>query len=101
MEFRTETDDMNVVTILMNKNKITLQEAFDEAGLLFQKHFDNVMECKKKLLNNFKNDDLRKRIEFLEDAIAGHLEWCVQTKRYFKNGIDIKINPVIVISKQK
>ena len=83
-------DANNILTVAMHEKHLTLQEAVDYAGDLFQSLVKK-FEANKKQLPSFtaiSNDrDIDKHVQMyvtaLELAVAGNLFWSFETKRYF------------------
>jgi hypothetical protein len=75
----------NVLTVLMQAKRISLQQAADEVGEHFAKLMKDLEDAKKRLpgWGARVDADVARYIGALEDWVIGNLEWSFETARYF------------------
>ena len=80
----------NVVTVLMHNNGFSLQEAADYSGVMYQKLMQQMLQGKASLrsFGPVVDGQLQKYIKGLEDWVMGSLNWSLESKRYFSDGVD-------------
>ena len=84
----------NLVTVLMETQGLTLQEAADRSGQMFNTMVQQFLKDKNELITRpfssrgySPNVDkgVMRCIESMEQMIIGYIGWCFDTPRYFGN----------------
>lgn len=81
-EYDRNVDDTNLITVLMKHKNISMQDAFDMAGELYEERIELFATLEKKLREKFQRSEIDNIIDFFKYFIAGSLEWISTTKRY-------------------
>jgi len=93
----------NILTVLMQENGYTLQQAADRAGVLFGNLMKRFMEERKKLPSWGPeiDRDANKYLDGIGCWITGNIHWCLETPRYFGDALDevnrtgiVKLRPI-------
>jgi len=93
----------NILTVLMQENGYTLQQAADRAGELFGDLMKRFMEERKKLPSWGPeiDRDANKYLDGIGCWIIGNIHWCLETPRYFGDALDevnrtgiVKLRPI-------
>ena len=94
---------LNSVTVLTNTLNMTLQEAADHIGLLYQSNID-AYNKNKRLIPSFgeKSDrNVEAYLRAMDYWIIGLLEWDFRSKRYLGDkGEEVKLSHVVPIAVQ-
>jgi hypothetical protein len=84
---------------LQKYENLSLQQAFDRTGVLFQEVIDTFISSKNKLLAQYQDDEnVKIYSDNLEYTANANIEWSFKTTRYFgKDGDKVKENLVIFV----
>ena len=74
----------------MQLRKCSLQEAFDEAGEVFDTRMLLFEANKRKFLELSDNPILTRYFMMLQTIIVGNLEWMFESNRYFKDRAEVR-----------
>ena len=81
----------------MQLKKCSLQEAFNEAGKIFDTRLTLFETNKKKLLEPTENPVLSRYFVLLETIIIGNLAWMFKSNRYFKDSEEVRKTHLVEI----
>lgn len=81
----------------MKEKNCSLQEAFDEAGKIFDTRMLLFQANKRKLLELTEDSNVPRYILLLETIVVGNLEWTLTSGRYFKNSEEVRKTHMVEI----
>lgn len=81
----------------MKSKKCSLQEAFNDAGDIFDTRMLLFEANKKKLLELSDHPVLKSYFVLLETIIAGNLAWMFESNRYFKDSEGVRKTHLVEI----
>lgn len=88
----------NILTVLMEERGFNLQEAADNAGLLFGDLMNRFMEERKKLPSwgPGLDRDVNRYVDAIGHWVVGNLHWSFETRRYFGSALeDVKRTRIV------
>ena len=92
---------MNAINILIKTKGMSLQEAFDYIGVLFESLMTGYLKDKS-LVRSYDPEtdaDVRAYFRNMDDWVSGNLEWNFQSKRYFGDEHErVRVSHVVRIS---
>lgn len=80
----------------MKDESLSIQDAFDKAGKMYQIEIENFLESKGKLFEEFSEKICLKITDFFERILSGYVEWHVISKRFSSSEQSIKESQHIV-----
>jgi len=86
---QSEGQTANMVTVLMNRNGMTIQEAVDFVAVEVSQRFKLYLESKSRLPASWLSDNhVRAYLTNLEDWVVGYITWSFESPRYFGGGVE-------------
>ncbi len=99
MEFRSEDPYHNLVVVVMKEKGLDVQGVLDYVGERFQEMTKRFMElfANVPMFPGHIGTSVNALLEGIAVGVAGQIEWCFRTERYFGNsGEDVKRTQKIV-----